>query len=296
MTSGVLIIALGLWLGQAVTSSHSPEVLIASSSPSEPADGGSPRCADIASTDPQLAPLGKTCDFALSPRYLPNFICRETVKRFRGNANRARWKNLDVVTAEVRFERGTGADRYYNVTINGQPIRWSSDLSSRDLGEYLARSHPGGMWEYGEFGVDLILIFASSSQASFKLRDGTDLSLKSATVFDFHIDRAKSQYGLISGNLHTHPGIDGSLWVDRVSSKPLRIEFTAIGIQDDFPIKEFTGHTDFGDVSIADAGQFLLPVASETVECERNTNRCYRNVIEFHDCRKFGSESHIILK
>jgi beta-barrel assembly-enhancing protease len=266
------------------------------SSAPERAAGSPSRCADIASADPQFAMLAKTCDFAVSPRNLPNFICRETVKRFNGNAKRAGWKNLDVVTAEVRFERSTGTDRYFNVNIDGRPITGNTDLSSKDLGDYLVLFHPGGMWGYGEFGVDLSSVFASSSRTSFKFRDGVDPSLPSAAVFDFHIEKANSKFLLNVGNLHARSGIDGSLWIDSHNSKLLRMDFNTIDIEQNFPIKDFSGRISFGDVNIADAGHFLLPVASETVECQRNSNRCYRNVLEFRDCRKFGSESHIILK
>ena len=282
---------------QAVPGSQSPEASAEqNSSAPEPADGGSSRCADITSADPQFSLLAKTCDFVLSPRYLPNFVCRETVKRYHGDAKRAGWKNLDVVTAEVRFERGTGTDRYFSVTVDGRPIQRNSDsdFSSKDLGEYLALYHPGGMWGYGEFGVALSHVFAPGSRTSFKIREGAAPSLKSAAVFDFHIDRVNSQFLLNAGGLRTRSGLDGSLWVDSVNSKLLRVEFNSIEIESGFPIKDYSGRTDFGDVNITDAGQFQLPVASETVECQRNTNRCYRNVLEFHDCRKFGAESRII--
>jgi len=284
---------------QAVPGSQSPEESSEQdSSAPERADGRASRCADIESADPQFSLLAKTCDFVLSPRYLPNFICLETVKRYHGDAKRAGWKNLDVVTAEVRFERGTGTDRYFSVTVDGRPIQRNSDsdFNSKDLGEYLARFHPGGMWGYGEFGVALSHVFAPRSRTSFKIRDGATPSLGSAAVFDFHIDRVNSQFLLNAGGVHTRSGLDGSLWVDSVNSKLLRVEFNSIEIESGFPIKDFSGRTDFGDVNITDAGQFLLPVASETVECQRNTNRCYRNVLEFHDCRKFGAESRIVLK
>ncbi len=63
-------------------------------------------------------------------------------------------------------------------------------------------------------------------------------------------------------------GTRGSLWVDSVNSKLLRVEFNTIEIESGFPIKDYSGRTDFGDVNITDAGQFLLPVVSETVECQ----------------------------
>lgn len=296
MISYVLMVALGLW-GQAAPPLHPPDAPAPQSlSPASPAEGQTQYCADIALADPQLEPVAKICNFALSPRYLPNFICRETVTRFRGSSKRARWKKLDVVAAEVRFEHGTGTDRYYNVTINDRPIHWDSDMSSKDLGEYLAHVRPGGFWGYGEFGGEIVFVFTARSQARFKLRDGANRSLGPGEVFDFHIDRAHSQYLLNSGEMYTHPALDGSLWVDRASSKLLRIELNSTEIQEHFPVSASSVSTDFGDVSIRDEGQFQLPVAAEATMCERETNHCYRNALEFHDCRKFGSESHIRFK
>jgi hypothetical protein len=268
-----------------------------------PADVNSSPCANIDSTNPQFALLAKTCDFVVSPKNLPNFICQETVKRFHGDSKRAGWKNLDVVMAEVRFDSGTGTDRYFNVTVDGRPLKGksgpdlsSSYLSGKDLGEYLAIYYPGGMWGYGEFGVTLSHLFAPSSRTSFKIRDGGDPAMPSAAVFDFGIERANSKFILNDGQLHTRSGLDGSLWVDSASSKLRRADFNSKEVESTFPIKDFSSRTDFGDVTIAGAGQFLLPVASETIECQRTTNRCQRNVLEFHDCRKYGSESRIILK
>ncbi len=269
----------------------------------EPAEVESSPCANIDSTNPQFALLAKTCDFVVSPKNLPNFICQETVKRFHGDSRRERWKNLDVVITEVRFDSATGTDRYFNVTVDGRPLKGksgpdlsSSYLSGKDLGEYLAIYYPGGMWGYGEFGVTLSHLFAPSSRTSFKIRDGGDPAMPSAAVFDFGIERANSKFILNAGQLHTRSGLDGSLWVDSASSKLRRADFNSKEVESTFPIKDFSSRTDFGDVTIAGAGQFLLPVASETIECQRTTNRCQRNVLEFHDCRKYGSESRIILK
>jgi hypothetical protein len=42
--------------------------------------------------------------------------------------------------------------------------------------------------------------------------------------------------------------------------------------------------------------QYLLPVHSENLSCQRGTSICSRNAIDFRNYKKFGSESTIILK
>jgi len=46
-------------------------------------------------------------------------------------------------------------------------------------------------------------------------------------------------------------------------------------------------------VPIAGAGSFLLPHTSTSEQCLRD-GTCYRNVLRFKDCKKFGAETHIV--
>jgi hypothetical protein len=42
--------------------------------------------------------------------------------------------------------------------------------------------------------------------------------------------------------------------------------------------------------------QFLVPVHAETLSCERGTDNCGRNTIDFRNYHKYSGESSIIFK
>ena len=44
---------------------------------------------------------------------------------------------------------------------------------------------------------------------------------------------------------------------------------------------------------LSDSKQYLLPVHSESLSCQRGTNDCSRNVIDFRNYRKYTGESTI---
>jgi hypothetical protein len=53
--------------------------------------------------------------------------------------------------------------------------------------------------------------------------------------------------------------------------------------------------TDYEFVRFADR-QFLVPVHAETLSCERGTDNCGRNTIDFRNYHKYSGESSIIFK
>ena len=50
---------------------------------------------------------------------------------------------------------------------------------------------------------------------------------------------------------------------------------------------------DYEYVRIGGAQQFLLPVHSETLSCQRGTNYCSRNAIDFRNYKKYSGEATI---
>ena len=82
----------------------------------------------------------------------------------------------------------------------------------------------------------------------------------------------------------------GSVWIDRETNRVLRIEM-ATQIPDAFPSGKLEMATDYEFVRFGDR-QFLLPVHDESVGCQRDTNRCNRNAIDFRNCHKYSGESH----
>jgi hypothetical protein len=76
----------------------------------------------------------------------------------------------------------------------------------------------------------------------------------------------------------------------------LRIEIQAQAMPADFPLDQVESAVDYDFVQIGDS-KFLLPTHSEALSCARATGRtisgCTRNVIEFRNYRKFGSDTSI---
>ena len=60
-----------------------------------------------------------------------------------------------------------------------------------------------------------------------------------------------------------------------------------------FPFDTVETATDYDFVRLAATEQFLLPVESEVLNCQRGSSACSRNKIEFRNYRKFGAESNI---
>jgi len=269
-----------------------------------------PRCVALREGDPQLGALEQTCDFALRfPRSLPDFICQETAQHFVGNSKRLKWKSTDIVTAEVTFERGK--ETYSNVTVNGRPLDLPpSARSGQAFSQYLISQGQRGVWDLDEFGSNLMMLFREASQTSFESRGEATVAGTRAIVFDFDIERAHSPFQFLwatssgsspegstsGGEEEARYGVEGSIWVDEATPRLLRVELNATDFPKGFPISSSSSATNYDVVLIGEAGAFLLPVASESMECSGDEHRCYRDVLEFHSCRKFGAESRIVTK
>ena len=277
---------------------------------SEPAKLGVRRCAEIGAEDTEFGPLANACEYALSPTNLPNFVCQETVQRATRSLSTSNWKNLDVVTVEVAFTKGR-ADRYSKFAIDGHPLKLPPDIDSGPaLIDFLRRLHPSGWWSLAEFGTVLVTVFNPISQTNFKFNGQVGLPSGPSTAFGFHLNGTSNfSFVLSVAGMRFNPGLEGSLWVDPNSGKLLRVEAYATDINPSFPTIYHLEAINYGDVPISDIGSFLLPTAAEVLECNRalddgvqssvgavlNTSgMCYKNLLSFHDCRKFGAEARII--
>jgi len=248
-----------------------------------------PGCIGIAAQEPQLIPLADVCEYALSARNLPNFICQETMQRAIRNLASGSWTDLDVITMEATFVMGRG-DRYSQVSIDGQAIALPPDIQDRALARLVNRKHPGGWWAGGEFNTGLAYLFTAPAGTSFKFASEVKLPPGPSTKVDFR--DPDSRYMIWQGEKSIYPGMFGSLWIDRQSGELLRLDSVGMEFTPEFPVSYYSSSINYGDVSVADIGSFLLPTAGVVVACDRG--RCYRDIISFHDCRKFGSEVHIV--
>jgi hypothetical protein len=89
------------------------------------------------------------------------------------------------------------------------------------------------------------------------------------------------------------PAYKGSVWIDPQTGRVLRIEMEAYGFPESFPTDHVESATDYQYIRLGDAKQYLLPVHAETLSCQRGTNMCSRNTIDFRNYHKYSGESTI---
>ena len=209
---------------------------------------------------------------------LPSYVCSEMVTRSQSQSTPANFQAIDVVSMEVVYENGK--EDYRNIQINGKKTVKKIEES-------------GGSWSTGEFGTVLVDLFSPATAADFHFRRDSRTGGVTAKMYDFEVDREHSHWSIHSGSQGYNPAYSGSVWIDPATSRVLRIEMEAKGMPSNFPLDHVESATDYQNVRLGDAKQYLLPVHAETLSCERGTNYCSRNVIDFRNCHKYSGESSI---
>lgn len=209
---------------------------------------------------------------------LPNFICEEFMSRFIERGRDADTP-LDVVSAEIISE--DGHESYRNVKVNDSPTNKAMD-------------ELGGSWSTGEFASTLLDLFHPATDAQFHSGGTSSISGISAgaQVYDFQVRRENSRWMLTAGAQTVVPAYSGSVWVDPNTARVLRIEMQAREIPSDFPMDTVESAVDYSYVTIA-GNSFLLPVHAESLGCQRGSNGCSHNVIDFRNYHEFKAEIKI---
>jgi hypothetical protein len=196
---------------------------------------------------------------------LPNFICDEFMKRF--NQRGREETPVDVVSAEI-INQGA-LESYRNVKIDGSP-------TDKDLKEI------GGSWSTGEFASTLLELFNPRTDAQFRSVGPSTISGFSAQLYDFQVRSENSRWKVQSDSQTVIPAYGGSVWVDPKTARVLRIEMQARNMPSDFPMDTAESAIDYSYVVIG-GGSFLLPVHAESLGCQRGTNYCNHNIIDFRN-------------
>jgi hypothetical protein len=178
----------------------------------------------------------------------------------------------------VVYEKGR--ERYQNLQINGKAVK------AKRMEEL------PGSWSTGEFGTVLIDILSPATAADFRYRRESRTGGRVAFVYDFNVDHDHSHWHIQVGSQSVLPAYKGSMWIDKESGRVLRIEMQAYRVPEEFPHDKIESAVDYDYVRIA-GGQFLLPVHAENLSCERGTNVCSHNVIDFRNYHKYTGEANI---
>jgi hypothetical protein len=222
--------------------------------------------------------IRKAADAALDfTEGLPNYVCQEIVARSQSQAKPANWEPLDVVATDVVYENGK--EDYRNITINGKP-------SKKKVEEV-------GAWSTGEFGTVLIDLFSPATATDFRLRGASRIAGIDARQYTFEVARENSHWNVQMGSQSYRPAYSGAVWIDPANNRVLRIEMSGKGFPDEFPTDHVESATDYQYVRLGGTQQYLLPVHAEMLSCQRGTNDCSKNVIDFRNYHKFEGESTI---
>jgi hypothetical protein len=204
----------------------------------------------------------------MSPHNLPNYVCRETMKRFAND------RPLDVVTADVTFIDGTD-DRYTNLAVNGHTVD----------------SVPANGWRsLALFGNQLTTVFQPRTKTHFEFLRETVVRSGTVDFFSYQFNGANNTTFLLNGDL---PGLRGEIAVDKASGRLLRLQSSLTGATPRMRLSSYQSSVTYDNVAIPDLGTVLAPVDGEVRVCTKEGS-CFRNVLTFDDCHKFAATSRII--
>ncbi len=223
--------------------------------------------------------IRKATDAALDfTEGLPNYVCTEQVARYQSESNPPNWQALDIISADVIYENHQ--ETYKNLAVNGRKV--NKKMEEMD-----------GAWSTGEFGTILINLFNPGTAADFHYKKDSRAAGITAKVYDFTVDHQHSSWEIHFGGQSYLPAYKGSIWIDPQTGRVLRIEMQAYGFPADFPTDHVESATDYEYTRLGDTKQYLLPVHSENLSCQRGSAFCSRNAIDFRNYHKYSGESTV---
>ena len=209
---------------------------------------------------------------------LPNYVCQEMVSRYQSETQPANWQAMDLLSMDVVYENGK--EDYRNIAVNGKPAKKPLDQL-------------GGAWSTGEFGTVLIDLFSPDTATQFHYSRDSRIAGAVAKEYSFSVARENSHWIVHDGGQTYKPAYSGAVWIDPASARVLRIEMQAKEMPEGFPTDHVESATDYQNVRVGGVQEYLLPVHAEVLTCQRGTNNCARNAIDFRNYHKFEGQSNI---
>jgi hypothetical protein len=211
---------------------------------------------------------------------LPNYSVKQFTTRFQSDNPRVNWQPIDNVSTDVLYENGK--ENYKNILVNGKPPKGKIEDS--------------GSWSSGEFASVLKDVFSPATAADFRPSGIATIVNRSAKTYKFVVDQENSHWKISSPGQFFFPAYKGMIWIDRETSRVLRIEMQTTKVPKAFPFDTVELTLDYDFIRLGATKSYLLPVHSENLICVRGTSTCSKNIIDFRNYRRFGAESTIIFK
>jgi len=236
-----------------------------------------PAPSGVSATDDPIIDETREEAFAFTES-LPNYIVKQFTTRYQSDSasrGRTQWQALDIVTADVIAENGK--ETYKNLMVNGKPSK---------------NVEQTGSWSEGEFASTLQAVLSPASDALFINKRSTTIVNRPAYRYDYSITQPRSSWLVEASGSRYRPAYGGVIWIDKETSRVLRIEMSARNMPREFPLDQVESTVDYDFVLIGDK-KYLLPTHSEALSCERGTSACTRNVIDFRNYKKYGADTNI---
>ena len=234
------------------------------------------QCGWIAKDHPELAPVEKACETAVSAsETLPSFVCDLRMVR------KEPYKRTENITGELRFI--DGEEDLSDVKVNGQSVDAKTFLNN-------------GVVSRGEFSPPAFSVLdgRSSPQFSFRGEENTT-SAAVLLVFDYTVAKANNQGWTWSiPPFQYRPGFHGVIKIDKGSGLVTHFSLVADDIDKYVPTLSNVTTTDYAVVKIGDLGEYQLPVHSSVKSCGRYEPGCVEIQRDFVNCRKFAGKARSI--
>jgi len=208
---------------------------------------------------------------------LPNFLARQVITRYDTDNPKQGWNARDTVTSDITNE--DHIETYTNIKVGSRGVK--------------SMEETGGSWSTGQFAAIQDDLFQPETAATFRKSGQDTIQGRRADVFTFDVKRENSRWRIIAAAQLYYPAYRGKVWIDKMSSRVLRIEMESRGVPPLFPFAKLETTVDYDFVRLGATSAFLLPTVGEVLMCEQGSPRCQRNRIEYRNYRKFGAESGI---
>jgi hypothetical protein len=238
------------------------------------------------SSEEQAAIIDAVRTYALDySQNLPDFICTQVQRRYYapppgtrygGPGDREPSYRLND-TLLIRLSFFEQKEDYKPVLVNGA-------MTNRDYKSL------GGTIVSGDFGSMLKEIFERRTETRFQWDHWGTLRSKSAMVFAYHVEQARSQWHITYDKLDIVPAYHGLVYVDEKSHEVVRVTLEAQNIPAEFPVKSVQTVLDYDYTDIS-GHTFLLPIKDETLS--RADDYLSKVDTEFHNYRKYSAESEL---
>jgi hypothetical protein len=220
---------------------------------------------------------------------MPDFVVKQRIKRSAAFAGTNNFRSRDRLIVAVSY-RASGEEEYKLLSRNG--ILENNPKPKKGYSEV------DGTTSTGEFVTVLATIFKRESDTKFAVVDTDTLAERPTVVFDYSITKDKANQVITARQYisdSTITGMKGRIWIDREKFRVLKIESIATEIPNDFPIRSASRIINYNWVKINEE-IYLLPSLSDVRLTFKQGREIFesRNLIQFKDYQKFGSEVIIL--